>query len=78
MGKHSVAKLKDLAIKTRRPGFYSDGNCLYLRVGDSDSGRWRFRYTIAGKTRDIGLGPIGKLLPFDRQSPGGKWPSNAR
>lgn len=58
MGKHSSAKLKDLAIRAKRPGFFSDGNCLYLRRAEGGSARWVFRFTRDGATRDIGFGPI--------------------
>src|SRR5918993_5384347 len=38
------------------PGFYSDGNSLYLRVDASGSKRWILRTMVQGKRRDIGLG----------------------
>lgn len=48
------------AIKVRRttaPGYYCDGGGLYLQVhGGSRS--WVYRYMIAGRTREMGLGPL--------------------
>jgi integrase len=50
---------------TKAPGYYADGGNLYLRVavgtktGSKEpaiSKGWMFRYTMAGKTRDAGLG----------------------
>jgi hypothetical protein len=38
------------------PGFYSDGNGLYLRVDASGSKRWVLRTKVQGRRRDIGLG----------------------
>ena len=38
------------------PGFYADGNSLYLRVDVSGSKRWVLRIVVQGKRRDIGLG----------------------
>lgn len=38
-------------------GFHSDGGNLYLRVKDSGSRSWVFRYSADGKVREIGLGP---------------------
>ncbi|MFZ0852864.1 MAG: Arm DNA-binding domain-containing protein [Hyphomicrobiaceae bacterium] len=49
----------------RTPGYIADGGNLYLRVvlGTAKAGKkpsvsrgWIFRYTLAGKTRDAGLG----------------------
>jgi hypothetical protein len=38
------------------PGYYADGGGLYLQV--TDGGRsWIFRYQMAGRRRDMGLGP---------------------
>ncbi len=38
------------------PGFYADGNNLYLRVDASGTKRWVLRIVVQGKRRDIGLG----------------------
>jgi len=38
------------------PGWYADGNCLYLQVDDSGSRRWVLRVTIHGRRHDLGLG----------------------
>jgi integrase len=40
----------------RSPGYYADGGNLYLRVAPGGSRGWIFRYEVAGKTRDMGLG----------------------
>ena len=39
-----------------RPGFYADGNGLYLRVDGSGAKRWILRTVVQGKRRDVGLG----------------------
>ena len=39
----------------KRPGSYSDGHGLYLVVGER-SKSWIFRYQIAGRRHDLGLG----------------------
>jgi len=44
------------AVKVARlksPGYYADGGCLYLCVAPGGS---NFRFAIAGRTRDAGLG----------------------
>lgn len=38
--------------------FLADGGGLYLRVGASGSRSWIFRYRLAGKSHDMGLGPL--------------------
>ncbi|MCF6363463.1 MAG: Arm DNA-binding domain-containing protein [Gammaproteobacteria bacterium] len=38
------------------PGFYADGNGLYLKVDKSGAKCWVQRIVIGGKRRDIGLG----------------------
>jgi integrase len=41
-----------------RPGLYGDGGGLYLQVTPSAAKSWIFRYQIAGRRRDLGLGPV--------------------
>ena len=35
---------------------HNDGHGLYLRVSDTGTRSWIFRFTLGGKTRDMGLG----------------------
>jgi len=42
----------------RTPGYYGDGGGLVLRVADSGSKVWLYRYKTNGKVREMGLGPI--------------------
>ena len=56
-----MAKIKLLTarqINTLPVGFHADGGNLYLRVRDNCSRAWVFRYKIAGKATEIGLGAI--------------------
>jgi len=48
-------KVKQLAGLTK-PGVYSDGGGLYLRVRESGSRSWLYIYSVAGKRREMGLG----------------------
>jgi len=43
-------------VETAGEGFHADGGNLYLRVRDTNSRAWVFRYKTAGKVREIGLG----------------------
>ena len=51
---HRLSAVKVASLKV--PGYYADGGSLYLRVATGGSKRWIFRFTIAGRTRDAGLG----------------------
>ena len=53
MGKLTVAKLRALST----PGLHGDGGTLYLRVALGGSKSWIQRLTVAGRRRDVGLGP---------------------
>jgi integrase len=37
-----------------------DGDGLYLQVAPGDTKSWLFRYTLRGKAREMGLGPVGE------------------
>lgn len=50
-------KIDPLQLKSMsKPGSYSDGDGLFLKVGRSGSKSWIYRYQLAGRRRDIGLG----------------------
>ena len=56
-----MAKIKVLTARevyNLSEGFHSDGGNLYLRVRDSGSRAWVFRYKFGGKTIELGLGPV--------------------
>jgi hypothetical protein len=56
-GKHLEKRLSAAKIRSQmEPGFYGDGNGLYLKVDPSGAKRWIQRIVIQGKRRDIGLG----------------------
>ena len=42
--------------RRKKPGYYADGGCLYLRVAPGGTKGWIFRFAQGGKTRDAGLG----------------------
>src|SRR5262245_28014566 len=59
-----IERLSPRAVATAKcpPGrsarFLADGGGLYVRIGAHGSRSWIFRYMIAGKSRDMGLGPL--------------------
>lgn len=52
-----VEKLNALAVqRAKKPGLFSDGAGLYLRVSKTGTKSWIFRFTLKGKAREMGLG----------------------
>lgn len=53
-------QLTDTAVraKNKPPGYYLDGRGLYLQVAPGGSRSWLLRYTLRGKTREMGLGSV--------------------
>src|SRR5919201_5997612 len=56
---HRLSTLK--VERARQPGLYADGGGLYLRVAEGGSKQWVYRYTVNGRNRDMGLGPVRLL-----------------
>ncbi|PSJ18142.1 tyrosine-type recombinase/integrase [Nitrosomonas supralitoralis] len=53
-----VKKLKAVQINSLSPGTHSDGDNLLLRVRESGSRSWVFRYKQNGRAIELGLGSI--------------------
>lgn len=53
---HEVKKLKSVQINSLPPGTHSDGGNLLLRVRESGSRSWVFRYKQNGRASELGLG----------------------
>ena len=63
-GKHPEKALTAAAVRFKAvPGFYADGQGLYLKVDPSGAKRWIQRIVIQGKRRDLGLGSAS-LVPL--------------
>ena len=52
MGKLTAKQVENL----REPGIYEDGSGLRMLVDKNGNRRWRFRYQLRGKRREMGLG----------------------
>lgn len=60
-------RLNSLRVKNEaRPGFYSDGKGLYLQVSPTGTKSWVFKYTVHGRRRGMGLGPVN-LANYGKQ-----------
>lgn len=58
--KLTATKIKGLT----KPGKYGDGRNLWLIVGATGRKRWEFRYSIDGRSREMGLGSLD-LMKLD-------------
>ena len=53
----TLNRLSTLGVsRAKSKGLIADGGGLYLRVSDSGTKSWVFRYGVGGKLRDMGLG----------------------
>jgi hypothetical protein len=43
-------------VETAKPGKYGDGANLYLLVSKTGAKKWVLRFTLRGKTKEMGLG----------------------
>lgn len=54
-----IEKLTPLGVsRASRPGYYGDGAGLWLQVSSAGTKSWIFRFTLRGKSREMGLGPL--------------------
>jgi hypothetical protein len=54
LGKLSAPKITHL----NQPGRYGDGRGLYLQVSPGPTKSWLLRFQLAGRSREMGLGPL--------------------
>lgn len=60
--------LTPLQVKNAAPGRHVDGNGLHLLVKASGARSWVLRFTLHGKTRDLGLSRCPEALSLLKQS----------
>jgi integrase len=56
----TVRAAKHNPAKGSRPVRVSDGAGLYLQVASGGTKSWLFKYTLRGRAREMGLGPVGE------------------
>lgn len=47
--------------KRREPGYYADGGNLWLQVSPAGTKSWIFRFTLNGRSREMGLGSLNAV-----------------
>jgi len=52
-----MGKLTALGVKAAKAGYHGDGAGLWLRVTTTGAKLWVYRFTLAGRSREMGLGP---------------------
>lgn len=61
MGRN-IKKLSAILVsKLSSPGHYGDGEGLWLQISGSGSKSWVFRFTLAGRPREMGLGSLNAV-----------------
>lgn len=59
MGSRRANRLNSVAVNAKKdPGYYPDGNGLYLQVAASGSKSWVLRFSLNKRAREMGLGSI--------------------
>ena len=65
----SIQRLTALKVARAKPrGLYADGGGLYLQIARNGSRSWLYRYTLGGKTRHMGLGPLDVVSLADART----------
>lgn len=51
-------RLKVLSVpRLKTAGYHADGDGLYLQVTTGEAKSWIYRFALAGRRREMGLGP---------------------
>jgi integrase len=54
-----IGRLSALKVgRLKEPGMYPDGAGLYLQVSGTGTKSWIYRFMLAGRAREMGLGPL--------------------
>jgi integrase len=53
-----IHRLSARQVATAKEGYHADGGGLYLQVTAASTRSWVLRYQLAGKRREMGLGPV--------------------
>ena len=74
-----MSKLSARRVETlKEPGFYGDGDGLYLAVKPSGAKSWILRTVVHGKRRDLGVGPSDLVSLAEARDKARVWRKVAR
>jgi integrase len=69
-----VAKLTALAVsKVQAKGKYGDGGGLWLQVSATGAKSWIYRFTMNGRAREMGLGPLHTVSLATARTRAAEW-----
>lgn len=69
MSSRSLHRLNAVKVaKEVAPGYHADGGGLYLQISQSGSRSWIFRFTLAKRAREMGLGPLSAVSLAEARS----------
>lgn len=57
----ALHKLTDRGVKGAAQGYHGDGGGLWLQVSSALTRSWIFRYTLNGRSREMGLGSVNTV-----------------
>lgn len=61
-----INKLSAVAVqRAKAPGYYGDGGGLWLQISKLGGRSWVFRFTMARRAREMGLGPVHTVTLAD-------------
>jgi integrase len=64
-----IHRLSALAVnRASEPGYYPDGDGLYLQVSSTGTKSWIYRYSNEGRSREMGLGSLAALSLSDARA----------
>ena len=64
-----IGKLSAIVVRNKSvPGLYADGGGLYLQVTEAGAKTWIFRFMLASRRRDMGLGAIHTVSLADARA----------
>lgn len=62
MATRQLHRLTALKIgKLDAPGHYPDGGNLYFQISETGSRSWIFKFTLRGRSREMGVGPLSSV-----------------
>ena len=74
-----MSKLSARRVETlKEPGFYGDGEGLYLAVKKSGAKSWILRTVVLGKRRDLGVGSSDLVSLAEARNKARDWRKVAR
>jgi integrase len=72
----TVNRLTPLSVsKLTKIGRHADGGNLYLTIAKDGSKRWTFMYSIGGRQREAGFGPVARVTLAEARRKGAEWRS---